>query len=138
VHQLRFDAHDLRLDVPTPGWYPARIQDTRFRRSPSGNRMLEVVYSVAELNPAYARLAEYFVLEGCSAFGLSRTRRRLVELFRACGLDPKPGEEISPLALRGKSIDLELGQDQWKGQPRLVVLTHRPCLGVDQATDVDS
>ena len=61
--------------------------------------MLEVVYAVAEVDPPYARLGEYFVLEGASAFGLSKTRRRLVELYRACGIDRKPDDEISPLEL---------------------------------------
>ena len=124
--KLHFDASDLHLEIPTPGWYPARIQDTRWRRSPSGNRMLQVVYALAEVQAPYQRIAEYFVLEGTSAFGLSRTRRRLVQLFRAAGLDPSPGDEISPSKLRGIELDVELEHETWKGQPRLVVVGHQP------------
>jgi len=129
---FRFDADDLRLDLPVPGWYPAHVQHARLRRSPSSHRMLEVVYAVAEVDPAYARLGEYFVLEGGSAFGLSRTRRRLVELYRACGIDPKPDDEISPPALIGKAVEVELGLDQWRGQPRVAVLSHRRHLDAQQ------
>ena len=138
MSRFRFDADDLRLDLPVPGWYPAHVQHARFRRSPSNNRMLEVVYAVVEVDPAYARLGEYFVLEGGSAFGLSRTRRRLVELYRACGIDPKPDDEISPSALIGKTIEVELGLDQWRGQPRVAVLSHRRQLGAQQTTSAGS
>lgn len=138
MSRFRFDAHDLRLELPVPGWYPAHVQHARFRRSPSQNRMLEVVYAVAEVDPAYARLGEYFVLEGGSASGLSRTRRRLVELYRACGIDPKPDDEISPSALIGKAVDVELGLDQWRGQPRVAVLSHRRHIGDQQTSSTGS
>jgi hypothetical protein len=138
MSRFRFDADDLRLDPPVPGWYPARVQHARFRRSPSNNRMLEVVYAVAEVDPPYARLGEYFVLEGGSAFGLSKTRRRLVELYRACGVNPKPDEEISPSALMGKAVEVELGLDQWRGQPRVAVLSHRQPLNTQQASGAGS
>ena len=124
--KLLFDASDLQLELPTPGWYPARIHDTRWRRSPSGNRMLQVVYAVAEVQAPQRRLAEYFVLEGTTAFGLNRTRRRLADLFRAAGLDPKAGEEISPSKLRGLVLDVELEHETWRGEPRLAVVGHRP------------
>lgn len=136
--RFRFDAHDLRLDLPVPGWYPAHVQHARFRRSSSNNRMLEVVYAVAEVDPAYARLGEYFVLEGGSAVGLSRTRRRLVDLYRACGLNPKPDDEISPSSLIGKAVEVELGLDQWKGQPRVAVLGHRRPLNTQQDSGAGS
>ena len=138
MSRFRFDADDLRLDLPVPGWYPARVQHARFRRSPSNNRMLEVVYAVAEVDPPYARLGEYFVLEGGSALGLSRTRRRLVDLYRACGINPKPDEEISPSALIGKAVEVELGLDQWRGQPRVAVLSHRRHLGAQQDSGAGS
>ncbi|MFC1643059.1 hypothetical protein ACFL5O_10320 [Myxococcota bacterium] len=54
MSRFRFDADDLRFDLPVPGWYSARVQQARFRRSPSHNRMLEVVYAVAEVDPPYA------------------------------------------------------------------------------------
>ena len=49
----------------------------------------------------YGRVSEYFVLEGGSAFGLVRTRRRLVDLYFAAGRDPKPGDEIGVRDLVG-------------------------------------
>ena len=133
MSQFRFDSHDLRLDMPAAGWYPARIQHTRFRRSASGNRMLQVVYAVAEVEPAFTRIAEYFVLEGTTDFGLSRTRRRLVELLRAVGLDPQPHDEVSASQLRGRRLEVELGHDQYQGQPRLQVLGHRMALEAEPA-----
>jgi hypothetical protein len=90
--------------------------------------MLQVVYALAEVQAPYQRIAEYFVLEGTSAFGLSRTRRRLVELFRAAGLDPSPGDQISASKLRGIELDVELEHETWKGRPRLVVVGHQPYL----------
>ena len=132
MSQFHFDLRDHRLHLPAAGWYPARIQCTRFRRSPKGNRMLQVVYAVAEVEPAFTRIAEYFVLEGTTHWGLIWTRRRLVDLFRAVGLDPQPDAEVSVSVsasqLRGKLLEVELGQDQYEDQPRLKVLGHRIAL----------
>jgi len=125
MFRLRFDAQDLRLDLPAPGWYQARVQDAHLRRSPSGNRMLQVLYAVSGVGAAYARLAEYFVLEGSTAAGLNRTRRRLAELFRAANFELRPDDDISPSELVGSALDVQLGHDQWNGQPRVVVLSHR-------------
>lgn len=126
MSRVVFDAAELRSKLPTSGWYPAWVHDTRWRRSASGNRMLQVVYAVAEVPEAKRRLAEYFVLEGTTAFGLSRARRRLVELFCAAGLEPQAGHELSASKLRGVVIDIELEHDTWRGQPRLTVVGHRP------------
>ncbi|MFC1643058.1 hypothetical protein ACFL5O_10315 [Myxococcota bacterium] len=64
--------------------------------------------------------------------GLSRTRRRLVELYRACGIDSQPDDESSPSVLIGKAVEVELGMDQWRGQPRVAVLSHRRHVGAQQ------
>jgi hypothetical protein len=123
--KLHFVAQDFRPELPAPGFYPAQIQDARFRRSTTGNRMLQIVYALDEVNAAYGRLSEYFVLEGGSAFGLVRTRRRLVDLYLATGRAPKPGDEIAVSDLVGAQLDVELEHDQWQGQPRLKVVSHR-------------
>ena len=127
MSKIRFEAQDLRIDLPIPGWYPAQIQDARFCRSACGNRMLQVRFALADVDVSYQRLSEYFVIEGATPFGLVMTRRRLVDLYRATGLDPQPGDEIAARDLVGRALDVELGHDTWQGQPRLKVLRHRPC-----------
>jgi hypothetical protein len=135
MSKLRFEAQDLHTDLPAPGLYPAQIKDARFRRSVNGNRMLQVIYVLDEVSAAHGRLSEYFVLEGGSAFGLARTRRRLVDLYLAAGLDPKPGDEIAAGELVGATVELEVEHDRWQGQPRLKVVGHRyrRDAGADQA-----
>jgi hypothetical protein len=125
MSKLRFEAQDLHPELPAPGLYPAQIKDARFRRSANGNRMLQVVYALGEVSAAHARLSEYFVLEGGSAFGLARTRRRLVDLYLAAGLDPKPGDEIAAGDLVGAVLEVEVEHDQWQGHARLKVVGHR-------------
>jgi hypothetical protein len=44
------------------------------------------------------------VFEGASERGAAMARRRLVEVYRACGLDPQPGDSISPSHLVGSRI----------------------------------
>jgi hypothetical protein len=87
--------------------------------------MLQVVYALGQVSAAHTRLSEYFVLEGGSAFGLTRTRRRLVDLYVAAGLDPKPGDEITTRDLIGALLEVEVAHDRWRGQPRLMVVGHR-------------
>jgi hypothetical protein len=126
MSKLCFAAEDLRHDRPAPGWYPARIESGRLRRSAAGNRMLEIVYRLPEIEGRYGRLCEYFVLEGGSAFGLARTWRRLIGLYRAAGREPAAGAEVGPRDLAGCEVEIELGHDQWRGEPRLTVAGHRP------------
>jgi hypothetical protein len=123
--KLRFEAEDLLPALPAPGFYPAQILDGRFRRSANGNRMLQVVYVLAEVCTAHSRVSEYFVLEGGSAHGLMRTRRRLVDLYLAVGREPQPGDEIAARDLVGALLEVEVAHDSWQGQPRLKVLGHR-------------
>ena len=123
---LRFQADDLLPELPAPGLYPASIQEARFRRSSTGNRMLQVTYALEDVPSIHCRISEYFVLEGGSSFGLARTRRRLVDLYFAAGFDPKPGDEIAPADLVGASLEVEVEHDRWRGQPRLIVIGHRP------------
>jgi hypothetical protein len=112
MSKLRFDAQDLCLDLPAPGFYLAQVKSARFRRSANGNRMLQVVFTVGEVSAAYGRLSEYFVLEGGSAFGLVTTRRRLVGLYFAAGLEPKPGDEINGTDLIGQQLEQGI-EESW-------------------------
>lgn len=129
MSKLRFDAQDLQPDLPAPGVYPAQIQDARFRRSAAGNRMLQVIYALAEVSAAHSRVSEYFVLEGGTEHGLLRTRRRLVDLYLAAGRDPQPGDEIAASDLIGAIVEVEVEHDRWQGQPRLKVMGHRSAHG---------
>ncbi|MBN2191813.1 MAG: hypothetical protein JW751_03265, partial [Polyangiaceae bacterium] len=52
-------------------------------------------------------------------------RRRLVEVFRACGLEPQAGEAISLGPLVGRELLVRLEHDEYRGRPRLRVVGHR-------------
>jgi len=131
MSKLYFSAHDLRLDLPTPGWYPACIADGRFRRSASGNRMLQIAYDLGEVEARYARVCEYFVLQGGSDFGRVMTWRRLVALYRAAGREPAVGDEIGARDLVGCEVEVEVEHDRWQGEPRLKVVRQRPLAPTD-------
>jgi hypothetical protein len=121
-----FDEADVHPgDLPEPGFYRSEIRSARFRRSSNGHRMLQVVHGIVEIPPDHDRVADYFVLEG-RPYAVTTSKRRLVELYRACGLDPKPGDEITPADLLGRALDVRLAHDEWNGQPRLRVVGHRP------------
>jgi hypothetical protein len=127
-----FDAHDLTDTLPPAGWYPAQIAAARFRESARGNRMIQVVHALAGVSVGYARLAEYFLLEGASPFGLALARRRLVDLYRAAGRDPQPGDSIAPADLVGAHLEIEVEHELWQGESRLRVVGHRrPLAGAD-------
>jgi len=126
MDKLCFDPQDFRDQPPPPGFYPSAITTARYRRSAGGNPMLQVVHAVDSVGPAYDRVAEYFVFEGVSAKAVAMARRRLLELYRACGLEPKPGEEVRPDDLQGAELEVKLEHEQWEGQVRLRVAAHRP------------
>ena len=96
MEATQFLDSDLCEEVPPPGIYVSTITTARQRSSQSGNAMIHVVHALEAVPPAFERVPEYFVLEGASARGLALSRRRLVELFRACGFTPRPGEDIAP------------------------------------------
>jgi len=122
----QFADSDLCDEVPSPGIYASTITTARLRSSQSGNAMVHVVHALEGVRPGYDRVAEYFVLEGASARGLALSRRRLVELYRACGLRPRAGEEIAPGALQGARLRVKVEHEQWRGEPRLRVVGHQP------------
>lgn len=122
----RFEPADVSDELPTPGFYPSTITAARIRRSQSGNRMVHVVYAVEGVAPGHDRVAEYFVLEGASPRGLALSRRRLVELYRACGFDPREGDEIAPAELVGARLEVKVDHETFQGEVRLRVVAHRP------------
>jgi GAF domain-containing protein len=122
----RFEASELGEAPPAAGIYAATISNARLRRSQGGNRMVHVVHAVDGVAPGQDRIAEYFVLEGASPRGLALARRRLVELYRACGMDPRPGDEIVPAELVGARLEVRVEHETFQGEVRLRVVAHRP------------
>ena len=126
MESTQFLDADLSEEVPTPGLYVSTITTARLRSSQSGNAMVHVVHAIEGVLPAYDRVSEYFVLEGASARGLALSRRRLVELFRACGKAPAAGEEITPSALLGARLRVKVEHEQWRDEVQLRVVAHLP------------
>jgi hypothetical protein len=65
------------------------------------------------------------VLEGVSARGLAVSRGRLVELYRACGMDPHSGDEIHPSEIEGAELEVRVRHEDRDGQIRLRVVGYR-------------
>jgi hypothetical protein len=121
-----FEHHDLSDDLPEPGLYACSIISAKLSKSASGNRMIQVVYQLIGVPPGHERVVEYFALEGSSARGVAWARRRLVQLYRACGIEPGLGDPISPATLAGELLQVLLEHEDWKGATRLRVVDHRP------------
>lgn len=121
---VRFEPDDFVEELPQPGFYPATVDSARYRRSARGNDMIQVVY-VLEGIERHSRVAEYFVLEGATPRGSVVARRRLLQLFLACGLVPKAGDEVSPADLFGQRLAVRVAHDEWEGQRRLRVTGYR-------------
>ena len=132
----RFEESDLADELPVPGAYASIIATAQLRRSQGGNRMVHVVHALEGVAPGHERVAEYFVLEGASARGLAWARRRLVELYRACGFDPRPGDPIAPAELIGAQLEVEVEHETWQGARRLRIVGHRPLVSGPASADV--
>ena len=65
------------------------------------------------------------VLEGTSERGVITARRRLVQLYRACGLEPREGEEIRPRDLCQARLSVKVEHDEWNAQRRLRAVAYR-------------
>lgn len=120
---LRFETEDFAREIPEPGPYAATVEIARYRRSQRGNDMVEVVFALDGEALGY-RAREYFVLGG-SARGCAIARRRLLQLFQSCGLEPKAGEEVSPADLFGQRLEVRVARDEWDGRPCLRVAGYR-------------
>jgi hypothetical protein len=70
-------------------------------------------------------VSEYFVIEGGTARGRALSRRRLVQLYRACGLEPRAGDGIETADLLGARLEVRVEHELYQGQPRLRVAGHR-------------
>jgi hypothetical protein len=121
---LHFDADDLRDDLPAQGYYRATVATARHRTSTAGNAMIQVVYELEDVAAGHARVSEYFALGG-SERGQAMARRKLAQLYRACGLAPKGGDAIDPADLLGARLEVRVEHDEWQGERRLRVASHR-------------
>jgi hypothetical protein len=122
---LQFDDADFDV-LAAPGHYKSTIVTARFRTSERGNETLQVVHELEGLPPGRDRVAEYFLLGGGSPRGRALSRRRLVELYRSCGLAPKGGDGIDPADLFEARLEVRIEHDAFEGRPRLRVASHRP------------
>jgi hypothetical protein len=120
-----FGPEDLSEILPAPGYYRATITAARFRESSRGNRMLQLALHLHQVPAACARVADYFVLEGASSEGRSVARRRLVQLYHACGFYPEEGDEILPSRLVDIDVEVKVDHVEWAHGSRLRVLGYR-------------
>jgi hypothetical protein len=124
MKRVRFEDADFSDGLLAPGAYRASVRSAKLRQSKQGNWMVEVICELAETG-GKERVTDYFVLEGASSRGLAVARCRLVELYRACGLDPQSGDEIHPEELAGAEIEVKVGHQERDGEIRLRVVGYR-------------
>ena len=120
-----FEPSDLDDELPEEGFHEAVIDQARLRVSEHGNPTVQVIYHLIERPGGSRGVAEYFVIEGASPTALAISRRRLVALYRACGLMPEPGEAIDPADLVGSKLDIRIGHETYAGTQRPRVLGYR-------------
>jgi hypothetical protein len=125
MEPLRF----LDTDVggpPAPGWYQGGVTTACWRQSSRNNRMVYLALVLEGVSAPFDRVVDFFVLEGATPHGIACSRRRLVELFRACGLSPRAGDEIRPGDLLKLKVEVKIAHEVWKGSTRLQVVAYRP------------
>jgi hypothetical protein len=125
MNRICFEHDELADELPAPGWYAGSIKSARFRHSSKGNQMLLVVHQLENVSAANAHVADYFVLEGTSERGVITARRRLVNLYRACGLIPREGAQIRPGDLCQARLGIKVEHDEWDSQRRLRAVAYR-------------
>ena len=122
---LNFEEGDFDGLLPAEGYYEAVVGRARFHTSQEGNTTLQVTCEIMGVTAGYDTVADYFVLSGSSERGRAVSRRRLIELYRACGFSPKKGDPIQPGDLAGSRLEVRLGHETYEGAPRLRVLGYR-------------
>ena len=120
-----FECSDFDDALPPPGLYSSTITNARYRSSRCGNRMLVVVHALHGVGPPNEHVADYFTLEGVSPRGLATARRRLLRLYRACGIEVAPGHQIDPADLFDAQVEIALDHESYDGELRLKVVGYR-------------
>ena len=135
VSPICFENTDFETEVlPPPGFYEATVCSARFRQSTQGNLMLHVIFELHGVVAPNDHVADYFVLEGAPR-AVTVARGRVVRLYRACGLSPQQGDEISPADLFSSRLEVKVDHDEWRGRPRLRVLACRPRTAAQERSD---
>jgi len=122
---IRFNIADLSDPLPGEGYHPAVIAAARLRMSQNRNPTMQVTYQLQDASPGCDTVAEYFVLMGSSARARAISFRRLLALYRACGLQPQQGDPIRPEELIGSQVEVRIGHEVYDGTLRLRVLGYR-------------
>ena len=123
---IRFQTSDFTEALPEQGYHSCVIHAARPRVSERGNSTILIVYELRDVDPACDRVIEYFVVAGATPQALRIGRRRLLTLCRACGLEPREGDELQLATLVGRELQIRLGHDTYDGKPRVRVLGYRP------------
>lgn len=121
----RFEGRDFGAEALAAGRYECQVVSAVLRQSRQGHPMVEVVLLLLGAEADSAQVKDYFVLQGVSARGLAVARHRLVELYRACELEPRPGDEIAPEELVDARLEVKLACEERDGQARLHVVGYR-------------
>lgn len=121
---FRFDHHSLEVVIPDEGDYRAFVHSVKERVSERGNATIQVVYEVLDVDPAWDRVSEYFVVSCLNPRAVAIGQRRLLSLCRACGFVPCEGDEVDLGQLVGRELELHLGHETFEQRKRLRVLAH--------------
>jgi hypothetical protein len=111
--------------IPDEGEYQALVASVREHTSERGNATIQVVYELSDVDPVWDRVSEYFVVSCPNNRAVAISQRRLLSLCRACGLRPRPDEDVDLSELVGCHLDLRLGHETYDGRLRLRVVGHR-------------
>lgn len=122
----RFRSDDFTHSLPPAGFYSCSIEAADVLDSQSGHEMLRVVFALEGVDLAHDRVWEYFVLQGVSPRGLAVARRRLVQLYHACGLRPADGDLIRPSDLHDARLEVKIEHTSYDGEARMRVAGYRP------------
>jgi len=121
---FHFEENDFDR-LPPAGRYRCSVSQVRFRTSTQGNPMIQVTFSLEEDSLTDSHVMDYFVLEGASHRGLMTSRRRLVQLYRACGRYPQNGDPIDPDCLLHETLEITLDHHLWRGQLRCRIVAYQ-------------
>jgi len=122
---LHFEESDFEISPLREGYHEAVIDRARFRTSRQGNLTLQVVSQIEAAPAGSDTVVDYFVLSGSSERARAVSRRRLIELYRACGLQPKTGDPLRPQDLVASRLEIRLGHEIYDGETRPRVLGYR-------------